>query len=573
MLLFKNNGPTLSGTNDFLLYIIHFVFADTRTAIAPQRAITGTKTAMAHRRAIKGKHKANQFKIIMLGAEGAGKSCTVDSLLHKPFKHQPSTIGANIENTCTVGREFVTNWKPKKIHEQLIEVAKHYKCEVKKRMTEAMRDSKTLLEQQEEQEKPPPEELTKAEEILQNKEVPEGDIRVVIYDVGGQEIYYELQFLFLASLDVVFLAFDASKDLDDPVIRRYRYNRIQKVYKTRKEQTTLEAIEFALQTIHSRCGVKSDSGALSHYTPTVVLVATHSKKCKNKNGVTTKLKDYLMEKNLSRHLIKNNFSTYGIIFIDNEERDDPEYKVAILRLQEIAVKAACSAIDENRYISYLNFEVAILEQSSRKFISWQDASIIAQNSGLEDDQDKLLPLLNFYTKRGILLYYPEVKALKNRVFISPQEVSDLVSTVIKIHEYTDDILLEGDLNNKCIRFDKFGLLEEDLLDDILEKSGRAKDKNIILGFLEKFDLVVEVDSDTKFENEQSSYTLPENGQVFFVPAMLIYNETETYRPNPESVDNVILYHFPDKYLPDIVFNHLLVSAIKWRKEYQYRIRR
>ena len=532
--------------------------------------LLGVKTAKAHRSALKGKRQANQFKIIMLGPEGAGKSCTVDSLLDKPFKHQPSTVGANIEHTCTIGREFVTNWKPKEIHEQ---VSQHYKYEVKKSMTEAMRDNETLSDQQEHEEPeelPPLEEINKAKEMLQNTEVPEGDVRVVIYDVGGQEVYYELQFLFLASLDVVFLAFDASKNLNDPVIRRYRYNRVQEEYKTRKKQSTLEAIEFALRTIHSRCGVKSESGALSYYTPTVVLVATHSKECKSKNGITTKLRDYLMEKGLTGHLIKKDFLKCGIIFIDNQQR--VEYNSAILLLKEIAVKAAFCAINENRYVSYLNFEIAILEQSSYKCISWQDASITAKNSVVEDSEEKLSELLDFYTKRGVLLYYPEVEALKDRVFVSPQEVSDLVSTVIKIHEYTDDILLEGDLNKKCIRFDKFGLLEEELLDDILEKSGRTKDKTVILGFLEKFDLVVEVDRDTKFENEQFSYTLPENGRVFFVPAMLIYNETETYKPNTGSVDNVILYYFPDKYLPDIVFNHLLVSVIKWRKEYQYRIR-
>jgi len=198
----------------------------------------GIKTAKVHRSALKGKGKANQFKIIMLGPEGAGKSCTVDSLLDKPFKHHPSTVGANIENTCTVGRKFVTNWKPKEIHEHLIEVSWHYKYEVKISMTEVIRDNETLSDQQEhkELEEPPPlEEINKAEEILQNTEVPEGDVRVVIYDVGGQEVYYELQFLFLASLDVVFLAFDASKNLNEPVIRRYRYNRVQEEYKTRKK--------------------------------------------------------------------------------------------------------------------------------------------------------------------------------------------------------------------------------------------------------------------------------------------------------------------------------------------------
>ena len=38
--------------------------------------------------------------------------------------------------------------------------------------------------------------------VLQNKAVPKGKTRIIIYDIGGQEIYYDIQFLFLASHDV-----------------------------------------------------------------------------------------------------------------------------------------------------------------------------------------------------------------------------------------------------------------------------------------------------------------------------------------------------------------------------------
>jgi len=73
----------------------------------------------------------------------------------------------------------------------------------------------------------------------------------------------------------VFLTFDASKDLNDPVIKRHRYAGDYSKYKTRKALTTLEATEIALHTIHSRCS-SSDSHSISYSIPVVLMVATHS---------------------------------------------------------------------------------------------------------------------------------------------------------------------------------------------------------------------------------------------------------------------------------------------------------
>ena len=283
--------------------------------------VDDVKAVIAHRQAIKGERKANQFKIVMLGAEGAGKTSTVASLLDKPFQpNQSSTVGADtfqveIQNTLTVGRIFVSNWNEKEIQQQLREVSIHYRCEMKDCLTESLNSNEMFEEKRIQRFRP--EEIARAKELLQNEDKPDGDFRVIIYDLGGQEIYYELQFLFLASHDVVFLIFDASKDLDAPVIRRHRYASDYSEYKTRKELTTLEAIEIALHTIHSRYeGYDSDS--ISRFIPVVVMVATHAKNLnKNEKSVISRnIITHLRGKRLSNHLVRE-FWGNGIIFIDN----------------------------------------------------------------------------------------------------------------------------------------------------------------------------------------------------------------------------------------------------------------
>ena len=66
----------------------------------------------AYQRAkLKGEQCSNQFKLVTLGAEGAGKSSTISTLFNEKFDpHKKSTIGAAV-NTCTVDHHMATGWK------------------------------------------------------------------------------------------------------------------------------------------------------------------------------------------------------------------------------------------------------------------------------------------------------------------------------------------------------------------------------------------------------------------------------------------------------------------------------
>ena len=68
----------------------------------------------------------------------------------------------------------------------------------------------------------------------------------------------------------------------------------------------------------------------------------------------------------------------------------------------------------------------------------------------------------------------------------------------------------------CDHYDNFGLLAEELLDDILQVAKWQKDKQIILGFLIKFNFATEVSRETKFTDEDDSYSTPTKGSVYLV---------------------------------------------------------
>ena len=507
---------------------------------------------MAYTVAVKnGKCAANQFKLVMLGAEGSGKTSTTHSLLGKDFNpQQPSTMGADVSNTCTVDRYCVTDWTLKELYEHLKDIPIHYKHELREAIVEPT-DSEPNQENLKDVD------MIAAKDIILNKAVPDGKIRIVVDDLGGQEVFYEIQFLFLASYDIVFLTFDASKHLDAPVARRQRYTISLKIYKTRKTQTSYQVIEATLKVIYSHCGKEGNKDSLSPRIPTVVMVGTHAFNLtvEEKKVITKTLIERLADKPLFDHIPRNEAD--AIHFIDNKERDTEAFS----RLKAVALRAAYSAITEERFVSYLKFEEKILKISQNEsVIEVEHACGIASSAGLENNPESMLTLLQYYHSRGILLYYPKVEELKNLIFVSPQNVSDLVSCVIKTHDYAEPIPSAA-LRKKFDRFDEFGILEESLLDDILKRSGYAK--KIVLAFLNKFDLAVEIHKDTKFQNEDDSYRTPDTGRVFFIPSMLVYNEGEKYIKPEGHTDNAVLFYFPDKFIPDTVFNRILISTIKW----------
>ena len=525
----------------------------------------------------KGKKAANKFKIVVIGPEGAGKTSTVYSLLNKAFQDdQPSTVGADV-NTCTAVRFFTATWKQVEIQHQLANLPKQLRRNLKSCMlnlpeeTSELTPTKPTISTKSQKlpqdlfqaEEIPHEVAAKVQEVVDAEEIQDDEIQITILDLGGQEVYYHIHFLFLAREDIIFIAFDASKDLDEPVVCRQRLTRFQRKVKARGMQTNLETIETLMQSVYSHCGEAVDGGIyISNRTPTIMLIATHSQHLLSheKAAIVFKIYEKFDGKPFMDHLPRS--TKHAVFFVDNSARDPQVFDA----LKAVALSAAAPSIAKECPISYLQFEVEILKESqSKTVISKQEAFAIAEKTGL---QDTLMEVLHYHTLKGVLLYYPDVETLQDKVFISPQEVSDLVSSVISTHNCEPS---SAKLQQVCHRYDQFGLLEEDLLDDMLHSVNRYDDKNTILGFLENFFLAVEVLRGTKFDEEKHSYTTPKSGKVFLIPSMLVYNSKVV--PTVRKGDIILMYHFPDLFLPEHVFNEVLVKMVSWCNQHDHHVHR
>ena len=428
----------------------------------------------------KGTRAANQLKLVMMGPEGAGKISTVGSLLDKQFqKSQKSTIGASV-NRCIIDRIVVSKWKQIEMELQSQELPKLYKTEMKECMSEI---SKNLGDKQLpafiQQEEVPEKVVTKVKEVVEAKEVSSGDVRIIILDLGGQEIYYEVHFMFLAPEDVVLMTFDASKGLMQPVVCRQRLDRFKAKVTTRGMQTNLEVLETLFLSVYSHCGA-SVKGYISNRIPTILMMATHAKGLtdQQRQDIIVQFFKAFEGRPFMDHLPIDQSKAFH--FIDNEARE-PE---VFTNIKQIILKASTATIQRQCPISYLQFEKGLLQISeSKSIISRQEALDIARRASVEEE--RVTKLLLHYSYKGVLLFYPDMPSLKDVVFVDPQEVSDLVSSVISTHDCRPS---SSKLQLVCARYDTYGLLEEALLDDILQRCGRVKQKEVILGLLQKFDL-------------------------------------------------------------------------------------
>ena len=521
-----------------------------------QKLIT-KRTLFAYQQAIeKGFRKCNQFKLVTLGAEGAGKTSCIHSLLDKNFnENQATTVGASI-NCCLTDQIFVSKWQQIEMDDQLDHLPKLHKSTLKKLMPKmSPKVENEFPSSSSKLDIITDEVAVDVQDVIDAEEVLDDNIRIVILDLGGQEIYYEVHFLFLASKDIILMTFDASKGLNQPVITRQRLDRFQEKISTRGMQTNLEVLETLFQSVYSHCGIEVKEH-ISNRIPTIITLATHSKSLtdKQKKAIQLQFYKHFSSKPFFDHLPRRFEDAF--FFIDNKFRDP----VVFEKVKEVVLKAAKGTIEQECPISYLKFETKLLQISKNKpIISLQEVQNIAMETSIE--QENLTKVLLYYCCRGVLLYYPGVIALQNQVFVCPQEVSNLVSSVISTHNCQPS---SANLNKSCTRYDTYGLLEEHLLDDLLERCDRLRQKETILALLQKFDLAVQVPVNTKYSHEDDSYESPKNGRLFFIPSMLIYNEKKVYQKQANDV--VVLFHYPDKFLSENVFNHVLVKIVIWCNE-------
>ena len=402
-----------------------------------------------------------------------------------------------------------------------------------------------------------------AAKVMYGKKSEQLLAKAAISDFGGQLRFFCFQLLFLKKLDVIVLTINASVKLDDPIVPREELRTTRERKKAAGMMTTLEAIHFWLQSISARFGISVvPIGCMSRRSPTVTICCTHVEKVSiaKQENIVVIIRKSLFEKPYAEHLPDDNEDAFH--FISNKNRK--KFRSAIARLRSVVLNAATPAIEEKRPISYLKLEESIGDkvEEGANLIDTTVFTHLANEAGIVGDIDSgaIKAALEYCSQRGVLLHFPDVPNLLNIVFICPQWLSDLFSTVINVH---DSIPKGFALQHAWKRYSTYAILEENFFDYILDKGGYLDHKDAVIAIMKKFDLLAEIPNSTYFTEEAQPPA--SNKRTFFVPSLLVNNPACTlYEPNEN--DQVFLFCFPDQYLPESVVNQLLVRCISWSVE-------
>ena len=564
------------------------------------------------------------FKITFVGPEGSGKSSSIRTLLGKNFNpNESSTIGAVlgiramiswfIGNKTTEDEQFklqsshTVGWKEASVNDMQQLRDKEFNKEMSSLLictdnpeatnnpeseTEPLtpisqltvpalkesndRDDESSNDSEEQDNveeivRVDSEQYSQAKSVVFGDKVEKLDSHACISDFAGQDTYFSFQLFFLKKRDTVIITFNASLKLTAKVIPRERYDHAKKKRLAAEMMTTIENIEFCLQSVSAHAGTSNvPDECISRRSPTAILCATHAEKLSAAKmaSISQFIFDYLAGKPYADHLPTD--QKKAILFISNKNRK--KFKHNIAKLQEVLLEAAKPAYLEERPISYLKLEqlIALKVEENIPMISVEEFTILVNKAGIPGDSNSeaVSAALQYSTTRGTILYFSEIEILSKIVFVSPHWLSTIFAKIITTH---DQVVDKHSLHRAWKRYDILAILEESFLEYILKLASVSEHKEIIISLMELFNLIAEIPSSTCFTNESSPP--PEtNERVYIVPSLLLYNPKLPVFI-PEKANQVYLFYFSELYFPESIFNQIMVKMIRWNVQKQFQIYR
>ena len=250
-----------------------------------------------------------------------------------------------------------------------------------------------------------------------------------IWDCGGQPVFLEVLPAFLTSRTMFLLLFDASTDLNTRM-RSVRYHQGIEITEGEANVTTLELMEGWMSNIHANLVKRDDKGALLEY-PRVIAVGTRGDKLKasEKDRVTKTLEEHLQGRHYSEVLGK-----HKVLIVDNTtsgqgEKEDNAYKSLRKEIDDFTSKK----LNVRTPITWVLFRKVlqmIVEKESRNTITVGEA--VAVGKACEIKAKDVPKVLKFYHELGVVLFYPHIKGLGDKVILSPKWFVDCLGKVLAL---------------------------------------------------------------------------------------------------------------------------------------------
>ena len=474
---------------------------------------------------------------MLLGPAGVGKTCFKRGLMNLPFDNKTdSTILANVQSVKPgdavrpVSREWMTQfegirgWSEVSEEDEIEELAQLMVL-VERRTVSINRSVYDILYAQslrfQQLQRLMESEIIKKAIVRANLLKKCDDARVLkcqpffnLWDCGGQPVFLEVLPIFLTSRTMFLLLFNAAKDLNEPWESIY-HKKGEMFLEGEVNMSTLQMQERWIALIYSHLYEKKNNPGYPRVMPIGTRGDELKQRGKDPKEVLKVVEDSLKSKPAMYNVLKQP------IVIDNTTsgkgvEEDPGYQI----VRQAMFDMTSSQLKKKTPIAWILFRklLQLFQRSpgANNIISFEDAIAISALAKLQEDQ--VFSVLEFYHELGVLLYYPFIKGMHQKIILNPQWFVECIGKILTppgvVEETFEDKMEWELLRNK-------GILVEKLYNKVWREC-EGIEPNELIELLMRFQLAVEV---------KTNEFLAKHGKQYFVPAVLPYSSTPTVDEN------------------------------------------
>ena len=397
-----------------------------------------------------------------------------------------------------------------------------------------------------------------------NKEEDEQGIYSVLWDFGGQSVYYVTHPLFLTPRAMYLLVYDLSRNPHDnanPIVKQGMFRNIEDHFGLR---TNLDYLDFWMTSVASlsnqnevrqeHSGSKPDM--LPDRLPPVFLVCTHADQPyggADPFALAQEIFDSLQKKPYSGQLVEH------VFVVDNTKSGSLSECAEIIRLRQevLAVAKELPQMKEAIPIKWLKYEKvlrAATEEEGFKWISLETAKQIAFEVCNINDDEEFLTLLNFLHDQRCLIHFDDTAVLRDLVVLDLQWLVDVINVVITVRPYD---YKEREFKELWRKLETTGILEKTLLEHVWDPFLKQQETSeSLIAMMEKFSLLCPWPSSDASCNKQ-----------YLVPSMLMSYPPQEIKNLVASAQIPSLFlKFESVQIPPSFFPRLVSQFFQWCTE-------
>ena len=409
-----------------------------------------------------------------------------------------------------------------------------------------------------------PEEIASLIERLLNevdKVDDKEDIYSVLWDFGGQSVYYATHPLFLTARAIYLLVFDLSRGAlqrAKPVVRQGTFKKFDDSFGLK---TNLDYLDFWMTSVASLANqdgnnvVTSYSEMLPPNLPRVFLVCTHADTPHGGGDASALAREIfgsLHSKVYNTHLYENVFAVNNTK--SGLQSECPE--VTRLRKEVHAVARELPQMKESIPIKWLHYEkvLEVMKEDGNKWITLERAKQIASEVCNIVDDKQFETLLDFLHDQRIVIHFDDAPELSRLVVLDPQWLVDVFKKVITIKPYCYQ---EKEFRELWFNLETTGILDEKLLEHVWDPLfDNRETSDSLVAIMEKFSLLCSWPSSHASCSKQ-----------YLVPSMLMSHPPEDIAKLVASAQIPSLFvKFESGHVPPGLFPRLVLQFFRWGKE-------